>query len=275
VLIDIRRHRDRMIVAVSLAVAAHEILIGLLHGPGPHPDRESEAQTTRIVFETPRPTPTPRPTAKPTPTPQPPTPPPRITPPPHSTPAPVQQVAGRAKGHPARLQGGGAHKAIAKAITGKHANPRAAGSGTGTSTGHGSGIKPGTGGGLGGNGSGDAGTGNGAVNANTPCGFVEFRPHGAPRYSNGTAYETIRATVSYPDGHTETAEFPYRWVYPNGEQNDPWSDTNLRKGDFPVTLQTPPPGSDVSSFSPIVQYILKHSDQGGYTDLPNCPKSRG
>jgi hypothetical protein len=276
--IDFRRYRDRMIVACALAIALHEILIGVVHGPARPDDRESEAATTRIVFESPRPTPTPRPTPKPTPTPrptQPPTPEPRITPPPRSTPAPVQQIAGRAKGHPARRHGGGAHKAIAKAATGTYANPKAAGSGTGTSVGHGSGSQPGTGGGNGGNGNGDTGNGNGAVNANAPCGFVEFRPHGPPRYSNGTATETIRATVSFPDGHTETAEFPYKWVYPNGEQSDPWSDTNLRKGDFPVNLQTPPPGSDVGSYPPLVQYILKHSDQSGFTDLPNCPKSRG
>jgi hypothetical protein len=276
--IDLRRDRDRMVVAVALAIAIHEVLLGLVHGPARSNDTESEAQTTRIVFETPRPTPTPHPTPKPTATPhptQPPTPEPRITPPPRSTPAPVQQVAGRAKGRPARRHGGGAHKAIAKAATGTYANPKAAGAGTGTSTGHGSGNQPGTGGGLGGNGNGDAGNGNGAFNANSPCGFVDFRPHGAPRYSNGTATETIRATVTFPDGHTETAEFPYKWIYPNGEQSDPWSDTNLKKPDSPINLQMPPPGSDINSYPPLIQYIIRHSDAGGFTDLPACPKNRG
>ncbi|HEV3086834.1 MAG TPA: hypothetical protein VGX96_06365 [Candidatus Elarobacter sp.] len=275
-MIDIRRNRDRMIVAVAGAIALHEILLGLLHGPSTPRNTESEAVATRIVFE--KPPPTPKPTPKPTPTPlptPPPTPEPRITPPPRATLAPVQQVAGRAKGRPARRRGGGAHKAIAKAPSGHYANPHAAGSGTGTSTGNGSGNQPGAGGGLGGNGSGNAGNGNGAVNANTPCGFVDFKPTGAPHYSNGTAYEPISATVTFPDGHRESAIFPYKWVYPNGEQTDPWSDTNLKKGDFPITLQTPPPGSNVSSFPDLIQYILKHSNAEGYTDLPDCPKSRG
>jgi hypothetical protein len=267
-----------MIVAVAVAIALHEVLLGFWHGPTRPDDREREAPTTKIVFETPRPTPTPHPTPKPTPTPRPtqqPTPPPRVTPPPHVTPAPVQQVAGRAKGKPAHRHGGGARKAIAKSKIGTYANPHASGAGTGTSSGHGSGNVAGVGGGLGGNGSGDSGNGNGAVNANSPCGFVDFRPHGAPRYSNGTATEVIRATVSFPDGHTETAEFPYPWVYPNGEQTDPWSDTNLKKGDFEIALQLPPPGSNAGSFPPLIQYILKHTNGAGTTDLPPCPKSRG
>lgn len=119
------------------------------------------------------------------------------------------------------------------------------------------------------------GTGHSAVNANTPCGFVEFLPTEPPHYSNGTATETIRAKVTFPDGHAESVSFPYKWVYPNGEQTDPWSATNSRKGNFPVTLQTPPPGSDLGLFPLLVQYILKHSDSSGYTDLPDCPKSRG
>ncbi|GAC1578814.1 MAG: hypothetical protein NVS3B7_12550 [Candidatus Elarobacter sp.] len=276
--IDLQRARTRMIVAFALAIALHEILLGAVHGPARPRDTESEAATTRIVFEKPRPTPkpTPRPSPTPRPTP-PPTPEPRITPPPRSTPAPVQQVAARAKGRPAKHRGGGAHKAhVAKTKSGTYANPKAAGAGTGASTGQGSGNAPGTGGGLAGNGLGNAGNGNGAVNANTPCGFVDFKPTGAPRYSNGTAYEPIAATVTFPDGHSETANFPYKWVYPNGEQNDPWSDTNLRKdATAPAPMQAPPAGADVSSYPPLIQYIIKHTDASGFTLLPECPKNRG
>jgi hypothetical protein len=274
------RYRDRMILALAIAVAVHEVFLSLVHGPAHASDREDTARTTRVVFETPRPSPTPRPTPRPTPTPRatprptpPPTPPPRVTPPPHSTPAPVQQVAGKAKGAPARHRGGGArHAIVAKAAKGNHANPKAHGAGTGGGTGRGSGAGAGNGGGAGGNGAGNGGNGNGAVNANTPCGVVEFKPTGAPRYDNGTAHEPIQATVTFPDGHAESANFPYRWTYPNGEQTDPWSDTNLKKGDFPITMQTPPPGTDVTALPPLIQYIVQHTGPTGYTDLPDCPK---
>ena len=185
---DFERARTRLIVAVAASIALHEVIVGLVHWPVQARDDERSARTTVIVLETPRPTPRPTPTPTPRPTPRPPTPPPHITPPPRVTPAPVPQVAGRAKGHPAKHRGGGAHRAIAKAKTGHYANPNAAGSGIAASVGHGSGIGP-AGGGLGGNGNGDTGNGNGTVNAETPCGIPMFIPVGSPEYHSGTAYE--------------------------------------------------------------------------------------
>jgi hypothetical protein len=276
--IDFRRYRDRLIVAVAVAVAFHEVLLGLVHGPAPPSDTEDTGVTTKIVFEVP-PSPTPRPTAKPTPTPRPtplPTPEPRRTPPPHSTPAPVKQIAGRAKGKPAQHHGGGARKTIAKtSTTGTYADPNASGVGTSPATGVGSGPQPGAGGGQGGNGNGNQGNGNGAVNADTPCGFVDFKPTAAPKYSGTTASEPVEATVTFPDGHHESARFPYLWTYPNGEQTDPWSDTNLKNPNFITTLRFPPPGADTSTYPPLIQYILTHTDSQGYTNLHPCPQSRG
>jgi hypothetical protein len=280
--IDIQRPRTRMIVAIALAVAIHEVVLSLMHVPSRPANSEEAAVTTKIVFETPRPTPRPTPTPKPT---QPPTPPPRITPAPHVTVAAIAQVAGRAKGHPAPHRGGGARHAKAKAKKATtYANPKAAGAGTGTSTGQGSGDTPAVGGGLGGQGSGTSGNGNGSVNADTPCGFVDFAPYEAPRYRNGTAYEPIQAKVTFPDGHTQSEKFPYPWIYPDGEQNDPWSDTNLRKAQSQVRpggeppealLQLPPPGADTSNYPSLIQYILSHTDANGYTVLKPCPKARG
>jgi hypothetical protein len=274
--IDFRRYRDRLIVAVAVAIAFHEVLLGLLHGPAPQSDTDTGAITTQIVFE---PSPTPRPAPKPTPTPRAtprPTPEPRLTPPPRSTPAPVKQIAGRAKGKPAPHHGGGARKAVAKrSVTGTYANPNAGGVGTSVSVGIGTGAQPGAGGGQGGNGNGNQGNGNGAVNADTPCGVVEFKPTAAPKYNNGTASEPVEATVTFPDGHRESARFPYVWVYPDGEQTDPWSDTNLKNPNFVTTLRFPPAGADPSVYPPLIQYILKHTDPQGYTNLQPCPPSRG
>jgi hypothetical protein len=276
--IDFRRYRDRLVVAVAVAIAFHEILLGVVHGPPRPSDDESTGVTTKIVFEAP-PSPSPLPTPKPTPTPRPtpqPTPEPRHTPPPRSTPAPVRQIAGRAKGRPARHHGGGARKVVAKTTpTGTFADPNAAGVGTSPATGVGTGPQPGTGGGQGGNGNGNQGNGNGAVNADTPCGVVYFLPTGAPRYSNGTAFEPMQATVTFPDGHRESARFPYPWVYPNGEQTDPWSETNGKNPNFIATLHFPPPGTDTSTFPPLIQYIISHTDPGGYTNLQPCPQDRG
>ncbi len=274
-MLDFRRwrDRDRLIVAFALAIALHEVILAVVHGPARPSENDAGAVATHITIQTPPPTPRPGPTPRPTPTPpptQPPTPRPRVTPPPHSTPAPVRQVAGRAKGRLAKTHGGGAPKPVAVKTVSVAVNTSTAGTGSGTSTGVGSGTTPGTGGGQGGEGNGNGGNGNGAVNADTPCGVVRFLPVDVPRYTSGTAYEKIGARVSFPDGHEERVTFPYQWVYPNGEQNDPWSRTNA-KSEEPIVLQTPPPGSNVATFPPLVQYILSHTRSDGTTVLHDCP----
>src|SRR5581483_9998433 len=129
--IDLRNQRTRLIVAFALAIALHEIALGFIHFPRSEPTSEQPVKAPLVVIRIPPPTPAPKPTPRPTPrpTPVPPTPPPEVTVPPHVTPAPVRQLAGRASGHPARHRGGGAHAAVAKAVTGTYANPNAAGAG--------------------------------------------------------------------------------------------------------------------------------------------------
>jgi hypothetical protein len=263
-LIDFRRYRVRIIVALAIALALHEIFLSLLRVPAPAKTHEDPvAAPIAIVI---RRSPTPKPSAQPTP-------PPRLTPPPHVTLAPIAQIAGRVHGTPAKHRAGGARHAAAKAVAQQHAAPHAAGSGPGSAVGVGAGDVAGVGGGLAGAGNGETGNGNGAVNANAPCGVVEFIPHATPRFVGTTAYETIFATVTFPDGHKETEKFPYPWIYPDAERTDPWSNTNLCKPNFEATLQLPPADVDRSGFPPLIAYILSHTNAGGYTDLPECPKA--
>lgn len=104
-----------------------------------------------------------------------------------------------------------------------------------------------------------------------PCGFVTFLPVAAPRVTAGTMAERIRVTVTFSDGHTESATFPYPWVYPNGEQTDPWSYTNLKNPSLAVALQPPPPGNDVKALPPIIAYVIAHTNSAGMTNLVDCP----
>jgi hypothetical protein len=199
--------------------------------------------------------------------------------PPRPTIAPVPQVAGaKAAGLPAHTHGGAAAKPIEhfknfdvyKQLM-KSRLGRAAGvSGTGTGTGAGAG----TGGGQGGTGSGagTAGNGAGAVNANTPCGEVVFNVRGVPEYHDGAASEKVTATVQFPDGHTETDTFPYRWNYADGERDDPWSSTNLAgHPNADIALIFPPAGADTAGFPPLIVYILEHTKPNGTTVLSPCP----
>jgi hypothetical protein len=110
-----------------------------------------------------------------------------------------------------------------------------------------------------------------ASSAAAMCGFVSFVPVGAPRVTNGTMMERIRATVTFADGHTESATFPYLWVFPNGEQTDPWSNTNLtRDSGFSIAMQLPPPGTDQRTLPPLIASIIAHTDAAGFTGLVDC-----
>lgn len=103
------------------------------------------------------------------------------------------------------------------------------------------------------------------------CGYVEFRPVGKPRYSGTTAYERIRATVMFADGHSESEIVPYPWVYPDAERTDPWSATNLRRSSMTVLFQPPPPDFARAGLPPLIVYIDKHTMLDGYSTLQECP----
>jgi hypothetical protein len=263
----------RFALALVLAIALVALLLGAVRW---HPADDREAAPLSVVLERePSPVPTARPTPPPTP---PPTPLPRIA---HATPAPVAE---RAAPRRAAAAGGTrpvptvqptmlptafvATSAPEPVPAGVAGGAPASGAGSGTGAGSGNGAGAGTGAG-----NGTGGTGTGQVNADVPCGAVEFIPDDAARTVRGTIYERIRATVHFRDGHTESAVFPYEWVYPNGEQTDPWSNTNIGSHDA-IPAQLPPPGSDPRRFPPLIRYILTHTSSSGTTLLEECPTLR-
>jgi hypothetical protein len=120
-------------------------------------------------------------------------------------------------------------------------------------------------------GSGTGGSGAGAIDADAPCGYVDFIPSESPKIVGNVAYETIRATVHYPDGHSDSEEFPYPWVYSDWMDTDPWSPINVRRSNTVVFAQMPPPGSDTRRYNEVVRYILDHTNPNGSTVLQPCP----
>lgn len=201
---------------------------------------------------------------------------------PPSTPPPVRPqfrpvavvaVPERAAPRAARTPSGAAAPAIAPVHKAIASLPIAAVPEAGSGAGPGSGPAAGAGPGDAGP-SGTGGTGTAAVDATSPCGSVDFIPDQAPRRSGGTAYETIRATVRFPDGHTASDVFPYAWVYADAANTDPWSPRNLRDPDFPARAQQPPPGTDTRRYPEVIRYILEHTRGDGTTVLQECPHPR-
>jgi hypothetical protein len=247
----------RFAIAVPGAIVITALFFAFWRWQPPGPALAEQTTATTVVLE--RAPPTPRPTPRPTP--PPPTPPPPV---PHVTLAPVPQ---RAAPHVVRHSGGGhaappAHRHVVTPSVVVAGN----GGGAGTGAGNGQGA-----GDAGGSGNGTGGTGSGTVNADAPCGTVDLVPYLAPDHSGAMTYEHVNATVSFPDGHTETADFPYRWAYAD-PAIDPWSPANLPNPNFTTRVQAPPPRTDTSRYPDLIRYILDHTRADGTTVLQECPR---
>ena len=254
----------RFAVAIPCAIAITAVFVVLARCQPAERTIAEQAPALTVVLE--RAAPTPPPTPEPTPRPKPPP-----TPVPRITLAPIPQRIGTPLVHRAI---GGAHTArravprIATAAKTFAAPLAAGGSGTAVAAGNGSGT--GSGDALG---AGDSGAG-GEINADAPCGFVDLIPFEAPDRNGSITYEHIRATVMFPDGHTESDEFPYRWSYPDSGV-DPWSPQNMNDPNFVVRVQLPPDGANESRFPDVIRYILDHTRrETGTTTLQECPKPR-
>jgi hypothetical protein len=232
----------RFAVAVPSAIVLTALCFAFIHyQPAERPLAETAPPAT-VVLERRPPTPPP-----PTPAPRPPTPPPTLPPVPRVTLAPVPE---RAAPRAVRAPGGG------------HAAPKPHPQVVVPSV-----VVAGSGGGAG---NGTGGTGSGTGNADAPCGEVDFIPFQAPDHSGSITYEHVLATVTFPDGHKQSAEFPYRWAYAN-PADDPWSAINLPNPNFLTRMQPPPPDTDLSRYSDTIRYIINHTRSDGTTVLQDCP----
>jgi len=264
-----RGRRYALSYALAIPIVGLLLVIAALMRP-PHADApETLGPTAFVTIEHATPRPTAPPTAPPTPVP---------TPLPHAVSARVPE---RAAPRAVRASGGGRlapspspHRALAK----HPAQPKAAlasgsslADGTGDGDGSGDGMGAGAGGGAG---TGTGGSGADDTDADAPCGAVDFIPREAPRIVNGTSYEEITATVHFPDGHAESSDFPYPWVYPDADVTDPWSSANLRRANLTVRAQLPPPDADTHRYPDVIRYILDHTRSNGSTVLQECPKPR-
>jgi hypothetical protein len=262
-----RPRRFVIAIGLALAITVLELLVVMRPRTSDTP-RPEPTLVANVALE--RAAPTPRPTSRPTPRPTP-TPAPVAV----ATTAPVAQRAAP----PARRHAGGVSAAAPRAprpIVHRIVLPKTAGvsgvarsPGSGSGTGSGSGVGNDTGSGAG---EGTGGAGTDAVNANVPCGYVDFMPDDNPRIVGNVSYETIRATVHYPDGHTGSDDFPYPWTYNDYMDTDPWSPLNVRRNNLYVPAQLPPPGADTRRYSDLIRYILDHTNANGGTVLQPCPQ---
>ena len=251
----------RFAVAIPGAVVITVLFFVFWHWQPPSGTPPEQTPATTVVLE--RPAPTPPATPRPTPPPPPPPTPPPVPP---VTLAPVLQRAAPRAVH----RSGGGHAAPVARSHVVTPSVIVAGSGGGAGSGAGSGEGAGS---AGGSGNGTGGTGSASVNADAPCGSVDLVPYQAAEHAGTITYEHINATVTFPDGHTENADFPYRWAYAD-PGNDPWSPANMSNPNFTTRVQPPLPGTDTSRYPEVIRYILDHTRSDGTTVLQECPQQR-
>jgi hypothetical protein len=249
----------RIAVAVPSAIAITALCFALGRCQPAERTLPERTVASTVVLERAAPTPPPAATPRPTP-------PPTLPPVAKVTLAPVPE---RAAPRAVNASGGGHAAPLAPPqIAPPAVIVAGSGGGAGPGTGDGAGA-----GDAGGSGNGTGGTGSGSVNADAPCGFVDFQPFQSPDRSGSTTFEHIAGTVTFPDGHKETEEFPYRWSY-NDPAADPWSPQNASNPNFNTRLRPPPPAANVSRYSELIRYILDHTREDGTTILQECPRQR-
>jgi hypothetical protein len=119
-----------------------------------------------------------------------------------------------------------------------------------------------------GNANGGEGSGNGG-GGTQPCGYVDFSNVGTAKRNPESGEDvTIRMTVHFPDGTSESEVLDYPWHYASAAE-DPWSEQNISRP-FPTTFQSPP-ADRIAGESPLVQYVVKHTTPIGTTVLAPCP----
>lgn len=263
-------HRRRLVIALAVAIALHEIAAGAVPWhtqtiPSAPIEKITIAKITRIEH---RVHPTPRPTPRPTPKPvvhtkviaqtqvK-----PRVVNP--GKPAPKQHARRIASARPLVHTQFHSRPATIHVPTGGH--------GAGTSR---KALAQTGGAGPGGNGTGESGNGagtGGAAQAHEPCGYVDFQPNEAQArvdQSSGRVWEYVSILVHFPDGSEQTVPLDYPFYYESQSQ-DPFLPGH---GNVPATFQFPPAGQRADE-PPLVQYVIQHTSPDGYTLLHDCPKT--
>jgi hypothetical protein len=251
--------RARFTVAVPSAIAITALCFALGRCQPAERTLGERTVASTVVLERAAPTPVP-------PTPRP-TPPPTLPPIAKVTLAPVPERAAPRAIHPS---GGGHAAPLSPPRITQQKAVIVAGSGGGAGPGAGDGEGAGD---SGGSGNGTGGTGSGSVNADAPCGSVDLIPFQSPDRNGSTTFEHVQATVTFPDGHQQTEEFPYRWSYTDPGA-DPWSPRNMPNANFITRVQLPPPSANVGRFPEVIRYILNHTREDGTTVLQECPRQR-
>jgi len=251
--------RDRLVLAVAISIALHEVVAGLIPPGLTHPPASPEVVTHAAILRVAiRKVPTPAPSRQPAPLAE------------QRRPIAVANAGARRR-LPNRAVRRVASPATARARPVQSPASEPVWDTASARTNAGARLASAGGTGSASDGVGSAGNGAGAPGGDRPCGFVTFSdPHGSAYDARTRGFWVdIRMSVRFADGTSQSLILDYPWYYPS-EAANPWSDRNLKDPDFPTRFQAPPP-EKLASEPALVQYVMHHSTREGLTLLGDCP----
>jgi hypothetical protein len=87
--------------------------------------------------------------------------------------------------------------------------------------------------------------------------------------------QRVVAEARLRDGRRLDGLFPYDWTYANPARDNPFFGANAFRGDRPFRVQRPPHPLDPATLSPVVAYLLEHTDGDGHSHVRACPPLSG
>ena len=83
--------------------------------------------------------------------------------------------------------------------------------------------------------------------------------------------QRVVATATLRDGRQLEGPFPYDWTYANPSHDNRFFGANGFRSDLPLRVQRPPRPLDPRTVSPVITYVLAHTDKDGRFHGRACP----
>jgi hypothetical protein len=106
-----------------------------------------------------------------------------------------------------------------------------------------------------------------------PCVTVRFGP-GVEIDTTGHRQRVV-AVATLRDGRRLEGAFPYDWTYADPSRDNRLFGANAYRTDRRWTVQRPPRALDPRTVSPVIAYVLKHTDGDGRFHARACPPLSG
>lgn len=102
-----------------------------------------------------------------------------------------------------------------------------------------------------------------------PCVTLGFHA-AAGRSARDGRTQGVEVVAHLQDGRTLTGVFPYDWIYENPARDNPFYRANAFQDGKPFAVQLPKKRLEKKAISPVIAYVLEHTDASGRLHANSC-----